>query len=223
MPIRLNLLAEAQAAEELRRRDPVKRAIWVAVLLVAAILAWGSSLQLKAMLANSELSRVQGEMNSLTNEYHRVVESRKKSAEIKQKLSALRQLTANRFLNGTLLDALQHTTVDDVQLVRLKAEQSYVFTEGTKPRTNASRTLPETPPTITERILVTLDGSDSSPASDQYNKLKEAVAASSYFQKVLARTNGVSLRNLGSPQVSPATGKACVLFSLECRYPETTR
>ena len=27
MPIRLNLLAEAQAAEELRRRDPVKRAL----------------------------------------------------------------------------------------------------------------------------------------------------------------------------------------------------
>ena len=35
MPIRLNLLAEAQAAEEARRRDPVKRAIWLAALIIA--------------------------------------------------------------------------------------------------------------------------------------------------------------------------------------------
>lgn len=40
MPIRLNLLAEAQAMEEMRRRDPVKRAIWVGSLLVAVALAW---------------------------------------------------------------------------------------------------------------------------------------------------------------------------------------
>ena len=33
MPIRLNLLAEAQAAEDLRRRDPVKRALWLARLM----------------------------------------------------------------------------------------------------------------------------------------------------------------------------------------------
>ncbi len=36
MPIRLNLLAEAQAAEEMRRRDPVKRALWLAGLIIAA-------------------------------------------------------------------------------------------------------------------------------------------------------------------------------------------
>ena len=39
MPIRLNLLAEAQALEESRRRDPVKRAVWAGVFLVLA-LAW---------------------------------------------------------------------------------------------------------------------------------------------------------------------------------------
>ena len=36
MPIRLNLLAEAQAAEEARRRDPVKRAVWMAALIIVA-------------------------------------------------------------------------------------------------------------------------------------------------------------------------------------------
>jgi len=39
MPIRINLLAESQALEEMRRRDPVKRAIWVGVLVVSLLLA----------------------------------------------------------------------------------------------------------------------------------------------------------------------------------------
>ena len=57
MPIRLNLLAEAQAAEEARRRDPVKRAILAAAFLVAIMLAWSSWLQGRAMLASNQLSR----------------------------------------------------------------------------------------------------------------------------------------------------------------------
>ena len=60
MPIHLNLLAEAQAAEEERRRNPVKRAIWIAILFVVLILVWSSSLQLKAILIRSEVSRVWG-------------------------------------------------------------------------------------------------------------------------------------------------------------------
>jgi len=52
MPIRLNLLAEAQAIEEMRRHNPVKRAIWVGALLVCLMLVWSSSLQLKAMMAS---------------------------------------------------------------------------------------------------------------------------------------------------------------------------
>ena len=69
MPIRLNLLAEAQAAEETRRRDPVKRAMWISALIIVAILVWSSSLQLQAMLGHSEVSRLEGQINSHTNEY----------------------------------------------------------------------------------------------------------------------------------------------------------
>jgi hypothetical protein len=53
MPIRLNLLAEAQAAEDFRRRDPVKRGIGLAALLVALMLVFSSFLQLRATLANT--------------------------------------------------------------------------------------------------------------------------------------------------------------------------
>src|SRR6187431_1149134 len=125
MPIRLNLLAEAQAAEDTRRRDPAKRVIWVSVILVAAMLVWSSSLFLKGMLVNSSLSSVEHQMNSRTNQYQRILDNQKKAIEIKAKLTALHQLATNRFLNGTLLNALQQTSSEDVHLVRLKVDQVY--------------------------------------------------------------------------------------------------
>ena len=58
MPIRINLLAEAQAAEEMRRRDPVKRAVWIAGALVLVVAAWVVFLQVKIMKASGQLRYV---------------------------------------------------------------------------------------------------------------------------------------------------------------------
>lgn len=224
MPIRLNLLAEALAAEEVRRRDPVKRAMWIAGLLVALMLVWSSSLQLQAMISKNQLGRVEAQMNSHTNEYQMVLDNQKKSVEINQKLLALKSLSTNRLLNGNLLNALQQTTVEDVDLIRVKVDQIYAVTEAVKPRTNDNRVIPGKPSTITEKIVLTLEGNDSSPnAGDQVNKFKEAVAKHPYFQEKLGRTNEVSLKNLSAPTISPDSGRAIVLFSLECRFPEVTR
>jgi hypothetical protein len=224
MPIRLNLLAEALAAEEVRRRDPVKRAMWIAGLLVAVMLVWSSSLQLQAMLAKNGLGRVEAQMNSHTNDYRQVLDNQKKSVEINQKLLALQKLSSNRFLNGPVLNALQQTTVEDVELIRLKIDQTYALVEEVKPRTNDTRVVAGKPATITEKIVLALEGKDSSAnAGDQVNKFKEAVAKHPYFQEKLGRTNEVSLKNLSAPTISPDTSRACVLFTLECRFPEVTR
>lgn len=225
MPIRLNLLAEAQAAEEERRRDPVKRAVWVASLLVVLILVWSSSLQLKAILINSEVSRLEGQVSSHTNEYRLIVEDQNRTADIQHRLEALNRLSANRLLNATLLDALQRTTVDDVQLLRLRVEQIYSCVEGAKARTNDQGVhIPAKPPTATEKVLLTLEGIDSSNnPGDQVSKYKSALTTNAYLKEVLVKTNGISLKNLAPPQISPITGKPSVVFALECRYPEVTR
>ena len=225
MPIRLNLLAEAQAAEEARRRDPVKRVAWVAALIIVVILVWSSSLQLKAMLSNSEVSRLEGQISSHTNDYRAVLDNQNKTADINHRLESLRRLSANRLLNGTLLNALQQTTVNDVQLLRLRVEQAYVCVEGTKVRTNDDKVVIKgKPPTATEKILLTLEGSDSSAnPGDQMNKYKDALAANTHLKEVLVKTNGINLKNLAPPQISPLTGKRSVMFTLECRYPEVTR
>lgn len=225
MPIRLNLLAEAHAAEEMRRRDPVKRALWVAALIVALMLVWSSSLQLKAMLARSALSRLEADINSRTNEYQQLLNARLKTDDAHKRLVALQQLAANRLLNGTLLNALQQCTAPGVQLTRFRVEQSYTLTAGTRSRTNEDHVVIRgKSPTSTEKVVLTIEGLDSSPGQgEQVSKFKETIATNPYFKEHLARTNAVSLKNMLPAQLSPLTGKSSIPFTLECRYPEKTR
>jgi hypothetical protein len=225
MPIRLNLLAEAQAAEDLRRRDPVKRSLWLAGLILALMLVWSSFIQARITLAHSEVTRIESQIGARTNEFRQVLDNQKKMTEIDGKLRQLRQLTANRFLNGTLLNALQKTTVDDVQLLRLRVDHTYTCFEGTKSRTNDENVVIRgKPPTTTEKILLTLEGTDASAnPGDQVNRFKSVLVGNPYFKETLTKTNGVNLKSLSPPQLAPGTSKPCVMFALECRYPETIR
>lgn len=224
MPIRINLLAEAQALEDFRRRDPVKRAIWAGLFLVFLMLAWCSSLQLKAMIAKGQLARIEGEISTRTNEYGTALDNQRKLAEATRKLDALQQLTTNRLLYGTLLNALQHSTVDNVQVRRFQVEQTYATTAAVKPKTNAHhRIILGKPATATEKIVLRIDAKDSGPnPGDQVNKFKQALTNCPYFHAVLGKTNEVRLTNLSPPQQNNDS-KPYVLFSLECRYPEVTR
>jgi hypothetical protein len=225
MPIRLNLLAEAQAAEEERRRDPVKRALWVAGLLIALILTWSSLLQLRITLAKSEVIRIEGKINAQTNEYQLVLENNNKVADIDKRIDALQRLSTNRLLVGTLLGAMQKTTVDDVQLLRLKVDQAYTSVEGSKATTNSQNVLiPGKPATQTEKVLLTLDGMDSSAKEgDGFYKYKDALTNNPYLKQMLVKTNGINLKSLSPPTIAAASGKPSVNFTLECRYPDKTR
>jgi hypothetical protein len=228
MPIRLNLLAEAQYAEEMRRKDPVKRTIWVGCILVAMMLAWSSSLQLKAMIAANEAGRLEGQMNQNSNSYKAVLDDLKKKDELQTKVLALCRLSTNRFLQGNLLNALQQTNTDDVQLLHLKLDQSYSVVEGTKPRTNDNNhVIPGRPGSATEKIVLMLDGFDSSAnPGDQVPTYKRAVSNHPYIRSLLGKTNDVNLKNLSPPELMPiagSVGKPVVLFTLECRMQEKTR
>jgi len=167
-------------------------------------------------------------MSANSNSYKGVLDSLKKRDEIQGKVLALYQLSTNRFLQANLLNALQQTNADDVQLLHLKLDQTYAVVEGTKPRTNENnRVIPGKAGTSTEKIVLMLDGFDSSPnPGDQVTIYKRAVAAHPYFRSLLGRTNDVNLKNLSPPELMPiagAVGKPCVLFTLECRMQEKTR
>jgi|ERR1017187_198823 hypothetical protein len=223
MPIHINLLAEAQDAEELRRRDPVKRAIFIGVSLVVVALGWSGVVEVNAFLAKERFIGVQGSINAQTNVYQHVESERKKIATIQTKLAALQKMRDARFLQGSLLDALQHATVDNVQITRLRVDQAYFLTEGTDAQTNGDRVVAGRPASVKERIIAHLDARDfSANPGDQVNKFKEAIAKQTYFQAMLDKTNGVQLANPPSAPQNDA-GKLYVMFTLDCRYPEVAR
>lgn len=224
MPIRLNLLAEAQAQEDFRRRDPVKRAIYIGIFAVVVGLVWSSSLQLKALIAKGQLSSIEAQISQHTNAYSAVLENQKRLADTHHKLVSIRMLATNRFLHGTVMNELQLTTIEDVHLLRYKSEQLYTLNEATKPKTNVnSVVVAGKPATVTERVLLALDGRDSAATpGDQVVKFKQGIAESKYFLASLGNTNEVRLASL-SPPKTEGYPKPYVLFTLECRYPEKTR
>jgi len=225
MPIRLNLLAEAQAAEELRRRDPVKRALWLAGLLIAVMLLWSGWVQLRTLRTQARLNAVDKDIAIRTNECQQVLEFQGKTIEIETRLAALHRLATNRFLNGNLLNALQQTTIDGVQLIRLKMEHRYTFTEEVKRKTNPSGSVtPARPATATENLTLTLEAKDSSasPGTEEMLRFKDRIASHPYFQNALGKTNEVRLTTYSAPQTAP-DGRSFVQFTLECRYPEKVR
>lgn len=225
MPIRINLLAEAHALEDMRRRDPVKRTIWVGAILVLLMLAYSTKLQLNTMLRRAEVSRIEGQISTRTNEFKQVMSNQRALADCELRLKSLNQLACSRLLYGTLLSGLQQATVEDVQLVRCRAEQNYAFIEAVKPKTNTDNRISlGRPATVTERILLTLEGRDFAPnPGDQVNRFKQAVAEAPYFQNTLGKTNEVRLTSLTPPNPGGPGGKAFVMFTVECRFPEKTR
>jgi hypothetical protein len=220
MPIRINLLAEIQAAENLRRRDPVKRFAYAGALVAAAALTVSSSVELKVMLSKNDLSRVEGQITALANASKRVVSEQKEINNAKMRLAALQKLTAARFLEGNLLNALQQSTVDGVALTRLRVQQSYQTSKDSDSSDPESRIHVKP---VTEDIVVSLDAQDSSAnPGDQVNKFKDAIASQPYFKTMLDPTNGILLTSLSAPQPGP-DGRPFVSFTIECHYPEYTR
>jgi len=226
MPIRINLLAEAQAAEDVRRRDPVKRAIWVAVLLVILALSWVGCLQFEILRDNSKLGSLQAKLSSGTNEYVQILTNQRNLDETNEKLAALDRLATNRFLNATVLDALMHSTLDGIQLTTVKTEHLFDVVPEIKPRMgDDKRMIPGKPGSATERIKLYLNAKDTSsnPGGDQVNKFKEILAQTPYFKSQHFSTNDLLLKNLSTPLFDNDSGKAYVQFTFECSYADRVR
>ena len=221
MPIQINLLAEAQELEESRRRDPVKRVILVGVVLIALMLAWSSVLFGHGMMAKSDAARMEGTINSLSNEYRQILDNQKTLAEDKRKLEALHHLATERFLVGNLLNALQKSTLDNVQLVQLKLSQTYLMVEEVKARPEEK--IVGKPAMAKENIVLTLSAKDRSPRpGDAVSKFQEVLSKEPYFQRILGKTNSFRLASLGAVQKDP-DDRPFLLMTLEAHLPEKTR
>jgi len=222
MPIRINLLSEALAEEDLRRRDPVKRAIFIGAFLVALSLVWFSSVWLESMLDKQKLNQVDADIQAHTNDYMQVQNNLKRIADVKKKMDALDHLSSARYLQGNFMNALQQIYVSNVQISRVRVNQSYSASAAVPAVTNSFGVVPGRPPGMTEHVTLTMDAKDFSPnPGDQVNHFKDALLKQDYFNHNLDSSNGVRLSSLSALQ-TPADGKPFVMFTLECRYLDKT-
>jgi len=221
MPLRINLLAEQHALDDMRRRDPVKRALWIGAFLAIAVLIFSSSLFAKSMLGKSELSRLESELNSRTNDYRQILDNKRKLEDHNFKLLALNRLATNRFLVGNLMNALQQGARPEVQLLHVKVDQSYEMKDEIKAVKEDN--IAGRPATSTEKIVVTIDARDSSPKPGAaITPYQQALMSQPYFQNSFGKPVDINLKQFGMPQVD-ADGKVSVSFTLECRIPDRTR
>lgn len=214
-----------QALEELRRRDPVKRTILVGVGAVALILVWITSLMVAKITSKGELASLEQKIQSSSKDYSQVLDNQKNLVEGHQKLTALSQLATNRFLIGNVMDALQKSTVANVQLTRFKIDQAYALTEATKASTNDTGTaVAGKPATVIEHTTLTLTARDNSTIpGDSIGRFQSALSHNPFFHSLISnRTNDFRLTTSLTPQSDP-DGKTFVAFTLEAHLPDKTR
>jgi hypothetical protein len=136
MPIRINLLAESQAAEEARRKDPVKRTILIGSGLVAVVIFWIGMLMMQVRSSNTLMVAQAARLATLTNDYVAVSNNFRIYTDLDRKVSALTKYATNRFLWGATLDALQRATVSNVWVVQLSSMQMFQTNAEFKAETN---------------------------------------------------------------------------------------
>ncbi len=221
MAIRINLLAEQQLAQEMRLRDPVKRAVWLAGFAVAVVLIWSLGIWLKCWAAESEAASLDMRWHSLEATNSNVTTNLNRIREITQKLDALNDLATNRMLWGSFLDALQFSTVENVQLVSLRTKQTYVLTPAVK----AKEGVKGKPATSRENISMVIDARDYGPSSGEtIDIFKKRMLDNSLLKKYLTNENCLRLTARAQPQIDPAeAGRTFVLFTLEGQFPEVVR
>jgi len=132
MPIRINLLAEEQAAEEMRRRDPIKRAMYMGAVLVVLMLVWIGLTQMNVNAARGELAANERRLKEVEDLSKSVRANQFEVADIDTKLKALRKYSTNRFFWGSLLDAVQQAAVPNIRLMGIEGQHSYRFGDVNK-------------------------------------------------------------------------------------------
>lgn len=222
MPIRINLLAEEQAAEEMRRKNPVKLGIWVGGFIVFVVGLWILKLQFAIQFSQSDYAQVEQSWKSSLKDYSAVTNNTAKIAEVNVKLSALETYSTNRFYWASVLNSLQQSMIKDIQVVKLIGTQKYAHED--QKITGSGTTKRITPASSTESVSISIDGKDFNPAAQNYDRFKESLCNSEFFVKGLGRRDGFLLETVSTPTADPSdASRQFVTFKLICRYPEVRR
>lgn len=125
-------MAEQIAAEDARRRDPVKRTLFAGGGLVAFMLVWIAANYAKIKTVENEVASVTAQLTQVEDASKEVRANYGEINQIRSKMEALDKYANNRFFWGTFLDSLQHISVGDLRLTEVRGEHTYRENDGTK-------------------------------------------------------------------------------------------
>jgi hypothetical protein len=224
MPIRINFLAEHQAAVESNRRDPVKRVQSMGVGLVLLLVLWSVYLQVKLMSASSDVADVESRYKQIEAQFRMVRTNYALATDANGKLAALQQLASNRFLWAPPLDALQYVTVADVELSALRGKQSFTVVEATPAVTNKTGIIRAKPASARERIALSIEARDySQNPGDHIRLFQDAISSSPYFSTNLQKAEMTGRSPIQTSAAQQGKPRTFVTFTIECQYPERVR
>ena len=213
-------MAEAQALEEARRRNPVKLGSWVAGFFVALVGLFIMMKQLDINYAKAVKAGLDEQWKADEAKYTGVTNAEASIAALQGKIAALDHLHTNRFLWGPVLNALQQTVVDQVQVTHIWTLQTL---DREAPRTIANKTIPGT--ANFEKVRLSIAGRDYSPATDGYKKYEDALNHSPFFAKKMGGREGFTIEGAPGPklQEAPGSSREYHVFTLTNQFPDIRR
>jgi Tfp pilus assembly PilM family ATPase len=217
----INLLAARQEEADLRRRDPVKRSLQVAAVLIGLMLLWGLVVRLQIFHETQELAHVESELAAVRMQADAVTRLAQKVAATEAQRSRLRQQWVKRFLWTGPLNALQFSMVDGVEVVRLQLERTLITTPAVKSHADANgRVTQGKPASVTHKMTLLISARDSGdlPATE---KFIASLAAQPYFKERLREKDPVLLRERLPQQLDPLdASKRFIPFTIQCVFKE---
>ncbi len=193
MPIRINLLAEQLHEADLRRRDPVKRAVTVAAMIVAVVVGFYLWLLTQKGIKSAAAEKNRAALTAIEAEANAARQSLGGVTELEKRIVALNNLATNRVLWATFLDSLQQVAMAEVPVSKIRVAQDYHM-ERPPPKNNIPM-----PATAVQHITVNITARDyGRPEEQLYNKYRQQLLAHQWLSEQLDEESAITFEPFGT-------------------------
>jgi type IV pilus assembly protein PilM len=218
----INLLAEQVEAAEWRRRDPVRRAVWLAGTAVVAMGLWGGWLIWQTREAEAMARAANEQIRVLQESPGQPLLDSRMASDLEQRTAALAVHGIQRFLVADVLNALQFIRVPQIQLYRLQIDR--IVTRSEAPRRRARRgevaEEPEEKTKVKEHFVVRLQGKNYGDER-QIKLLFDALEGNEQLRNWLDRNHRPRLTEIMDRQVDPSNPQlGFARFGIEFKFKE---
>ena len=197
MPIRINLLAETQHEAEVRRRDPVKRAMIGAGVIVVSVIAYYVSLVTKQAVKSSVVKSNKERLAAIQADAAAAQAQLSDVTELEKRIHQLNNLATNRVLWGTFLNEMQTMTVENVVVRQILVSQGYDTV-----RPPPVRNIPQ-PATSRQHIIVRIRLRDyGAEAEQRYIQYQTKLLSNPWLKARLREEKPIEIEQFGKRTTS---------------------